>query len=429
MESDDLKISSPKEAAKPVESEKESLPGAQDYMVEGAPLETQILTEIKQVKTVRPEEVIYGVYNNSNASWSARLNDFLIDHSKVKLKDKSYFFHMLAVMVDAGIPIVKSVRSLANRAENKRLRRILATVAHNAEGGANLSDAMSRFEEVFDESEVGIVKSGEATGRLHTMLFKLSERLDKRHDLYMKLWGAAIYPIAVLSVLILVAVGMLIWVLPTLINLLKEGGVAEDQLPFATRFLIGMQSGLINYWWAILIVIFAVYGMVNVYVKSSYGATKADYLKLKIPLVGNLLRRLYVLNFISMLGILIDAGLPVIKALSITGNALQNRIYKLKVQEVINQVHMGGKISESLSDTEFLFPGELTQMIAIGEQSASIGKVAEKISDQYQKEIDNTLKKLTSVFEPVMILVVGTFVAILALAIMAPIFNLSSTIH
>ncbi len=129
-----------------------------------------------------------------------------------------------------------------------------------------------------------------------------------------------------------------------------------------------------------------------------------------------------------MLGILIDAGLPVIKTLRITGNSLTNRIYKLKAQEVINRVRVGDKISASLRDSEVIFPPEVVEMLAVGEESANIAKVSGKIADQYQREIDNTLKKLTSVFEPVMILFVGLFVALLAMAIMAPIFNLSSTL-
>ena len=129
-----------------------------------------------------------------------------------------------------------------------------------------------------------------------------------------------------------------------------------------------------------------------------------------------------------MLGILIDSGLPVINSLKITGNSLAKRVYKLKVQEIIDEVKVGAKISRSLEDSEFLFPSIVAQMLNVGEQSASISKVSEKIASQFEREIDNSLKKITSVFEPVMILFVGVFVALLAIAIMAPIFNLSGTI-
>ncbi|MFH1284571.1 MAG: type II secretion system F family protein [Candidatus Peregrinibacteria bacterium] len=405
---------------KPVESE--------DYVIEGAGSGTDVLARVKMGARKKEDEVIYGVYNNAGKGFFVKLNDFLIDRSKISLRDKSYFFHMLAVMVDAGIPVVAAVKSLAGRSENPKFKRVLRTIAYNCEQGASLSDAMTRFDEVFDDAEIGIVKSGEATGRLHVMLFKLSEQLDKKHELSMKLWGAAVYPIAVLSVLILVMIGMLVWIFPTLLTLLKEGGISEQNLPLATKILIGLQNAVVNYWWAILLVIFGVYGLFNVYLGSDRGAVRWDYVKLRMPVVGTLLRKIFVLRFVSLLGLLIESGLPVIRAIKIAGTSLSNRVYRLKAQEVINFVSKGGKISDSMADSTFLFPPEIVEMIRVGEASANLAKVSEKVSDQYEREIDNSLKKLSSVFEPLMILIVGVFVALLALAIMAPIFNLSSTV-
>ena len=399
-----------------------------DYVVDGAEIGKEVLDKVKNIDKAYKEKVVYGVYNNSDKPWTVRFNDFLIDNSKVKLKDKSYFFHMLAVMVDAGIPVITAVKALVARSENPRFRRVLNTIAHNSENGASLATSMSRFDNIFDESEIGIVRSGESTGRLHLMLFKLSEKLDKKHDLNLKLWSAAVYPIAVFTVLLLVSVGMLVWVFPTLLSLLKEGGISGDQLPFATRLLIGIQTAVVDYWWALLLAGFGLYGSFVFYVGTAYGSIRWDYFKLRLPIIGRLLRKIYVLRFVSMIGLLIDSGLPVVKALKITGGSISNKLYKLKIQEVIDRVKNGQKVSDSLSDNSFLFPPEIVQMIRVGESSASLGKVANKIGDQYQREIDNSLKKMSSVFEPVLILVVGVFVALLALAIMAPIFNLSNNI-
>ena len=401
---------------------------ATDYIVEGVVGGADVLKRVKMFKKRESEKVIYGVYDSSNQGLFTRINDFLIDKTKISLKDKSYFFHMLAVMVDGGIPVVQAVKALAGRSPNRRFQRVLNTIAYNCESGSNVSEAMSRFDDVFDEAEVGIVRSGEATGRLDIMLFKLSEQLDKKHDLQMKLWGAAVYPLAVLAVLVLVSIGMLVWVFPTLLNLLKEGGISDAALPLPTRMLITIQSGLVNYWWLILILGFAGYGVFNVFVKSDYGAMSWDYWKLRIYVVGTLIRKVYVLRFISLIGLLIESGLPVIKSLKIAGSSLSNRVYKVQVQEIIDNVRAGGKISETLENSEFLFPPEVTQMLRVGEKSATLGKISQKISTQYQKEIDNAIRKLSSVFEPFMILFVGLFVALLALAIMAPIFNLSGAI-
>ncbi len=399
---------------------------ATDYLVRGVGVGQELLDRIKEIKAAERDQVIYGVYNNSDKSFFTRVNDFLIDHSSVSVKDKSYFFHMLAVMVDAGIPVVQALKSLASHTENLRFRRVLNTVAHDCEGGMNLADSMSRFSDVFSESEIGIIKAGEATGRLNATLFKLSVQTEKSHELSMKLWSAAIYPLAVLSVLILVGIAMLLWVFPTLLSTLGEAGVTGEALPFATRALIWLQGVVVNFWWLVLLLIFLAYGFFNLYVSTEYGAVRWDYLKLKFPIIGSLVRKVYVLNFVSLLGLLIESGLPVIKSLQITGNSVTNKIYKLKAQEIINRVKKGEKISHSMEDSEFIFPGEVVQMLRVGESSANLAKVSEKVADQYQREVDNTLKRMTSLFEPLMILVVGLLVALMAVAIMAPIFNLSS---
>lgn len=388
----------------------------------------RILDKVKRNKDKKVNDVVYGHYNNAGANLNTRFNDFMVDHSRVYLRDKVNFFHMLAVMVDSGIPVVQAVKSLSKRAQNPKFQRVLNTMAYNCEHGSNLANAMRRFEDIFDESEIGVVQSGEATGRLDKMLFKLSEQLEKKRRLQSKLWGAAFYPIVVLMVLSLVVIGMLVWVFPTLLKLLEEGGVAGDSLPLPTRMLIALQNGLVNYWWLMLAVIFAAYGMFAVYRSTEYGGMKWDYNKLRFPIVGTLIRKVSVLRFTSMLGILIESGLPVIQSLQIVGNSIKNQVYKVKLQETVGHVKEGSKISKSLQDVPMLFDPEVVEMLAVGESSASIANVCDKISEQYDREIEASLKKLTSVFEPVMILFVGLFVALLALAVMAPIFNLSSIV-
>ncbi len=401
---------------------------AMDYVVSGATVGQDLLKKLKTVHEGKKDEVVYGVYNNTNKSLFTRINDFLIDRQKVTLRDKAYFFHMLAVMVDSGMPLVEALNSIAPRVENLRFRRVLKTIAFNAEHGSTMSDAMVRFEDVFDEAEIGIVRAGEATGRLDKMLFKLSAQLTRSYAINSKLWGAAVYPIVVLCVLLLVATGMLLWIFPTLLGLLEEGGISGETLPLATRVLIGIHASIVNYWWLMLIVILIIYGTWKLYTASDYGAAAWDAKKLKIPIIGKLARSVNIWRFVSLLGILITSGLPVIKALKIDGGAIENKMYKLKIQEIIDGVRKGRKISDCMSDSDYLFPSEVKDMVRVGEISASLGNVSEKISSQYEMEIENKIDRLMAIFEPVMILVVGLFVGLLALAIMAPIFNLSNAV-
>lgn len=372
--------------------------------------------------------VVYGLYDNSSKGISTRLDDFLIDHSKVSLQEKAYFFHLLAVMIDAGIAVMNAMNILASKTDSVRFARILNTIAYNLKQGTNLSSAMSRFPDVFGDMELGVIKSGEAAGNLDKMLFKLAAELDKSNELQIKLITASIYPIAVMVVLLIAATGMMIFVIPSLIGLLKEGGLKEEEFPFMTKLLIGISGFLMSYWWAVIIAVLFLYFLFKAWIQSEAGKYRWDLMKLKMPIIGELLRKVYVLRFVSTLGILIESGLPVIKALEIVAQSLTSQMYALKTWEVIAKVKNGEKISASLMDTPFLFPETVTQMLAIGEQTASMGRIAEKVGEHYDREIDHSLKRLTSLFEPIMIVFVGISVALLALAILTPIFKLTSLV-
>lgn len=386
-------------------------------------LESLLKSANKNHKSKQP--VIYGIYDSSRQPFLNRINDFLIDHSRVPLEEKTYFFHLLAVMLDAGIALIDALKMLANNTKSERFYRVLNTVAFNVIQGKRLSDAMAIFPGIFNDMEVGIVRSGEAAGNLDKMLFKLSDQLDRTHGLQIKLLTASIYPLAVLTVLLLVGSGMLIWVIPSLVGFLTQGGLKEQDFPFVTRLLIVVSGFVASYWWVLILLMIIFYLFFKVYIASDNGKFRWDLFKLKLPVIGVLLRKVLVLRFVSTLGILIESGLPVVQTLTIIATSLNSELYRLKVWEVIAKVQQGEKISGSLAESPFLFPETVTQMIAVGEQSASIGMVSEKIAEHYDREIDNSLKRLTSLFEPVMIIFVGFTVAILALAILMPIFRLS----
>lgn len=373
-------------------------------------------------------QVIYGLYDRSRQPLWVRIDDFLVDHSRVPLQEKAYFFHLLAVMIDAGIPLIQALKMLAGRTENERFRRVLNTCAYTVTQGKKFSQAMARFPDVFAEMEIGVVKSGEAAGNLDKMLFRLSEQLDKMHELQTKLITASVYPVVVLIVLVLVAAGMLVWIIPSLVDLLREGGLQDKDFPFATRFLIGLSSAFTNFWWAIVFGVIILGLLFRVYTQSDNGRFQWDLFKLRVWVIGELRRKVLVLRFVSMLGILIESGLPVVQALKIIATSLNSELYRLKTWEVIANVQKGEKISQSLAESPFLFPETITQMLGVAEKTASIGIISDKIASHYDREIDNSLKRLTSLFEPIMIVFVGATVAILALAILTPIFQLSSLV-
>lgn len=382
----------------------------------------------KAAKTDPRRVAIYGVYDNSGLGMFVRMDDFLIDHSRISLQDKAYFFHLLAVMIDAGISLVEAVNILSSKTESVRFARILNTISYNLKQGTSLSTAMSRFPDLFGDMELGVIRSGEAAGNLEKMLFKLSVQLDKSNELQIKLVTASIYPLAVLVVLLVAASGMMVFVIPSLVGMLMEGGLKPQDFPIMTKVLIAISSFLVSYWWALIIGLLVVYFVFKIWRESEAGKVQWDIFKLRLPILGELLRKVYVLRFVSTLGILVESGLPVIKSLEIIAQSLSSQMYSLKTWEVISRVKNGQKISEALMDTPFLFPETVTQMLAVGEQTAAMGKISEKIGEHYDREIDNSLKRLMSLFEPIMIVFVGVVVAMLALAILTPIFKLTSLV-
>lgn len=368
------------------------------------------------------KSIVYGVYDNSREPITVRINDYLIDHSPVTLKEKSYLFHLLGVMIDSGMSIIEALGVIAERFENERLRRILCTLKDEVSKGRALSDGMAEFSDVFDESEIGIVKSGEAVGHLDKMLFKLSVQLEKLYETKLKLRSALVYPSTVLITLFLSVGVIIVFVLPKLLKIFTEAG---QDLPFLTKFLLLISSFFNNYFGFIIAFVIISIFMFRAYAKSEYGKFKIDYLKLRLPILGPLLRNGELIKFISLFGILNDSGLPMNRTMKILSNSMSNHIYNEKIADVAMAVERGEKLSASLSDAKLLFPSTVVQMIAVGERSATLAMVCEKISSQYEKELDHSIKNLITILEPLVIFLVGILVAIMAYAVLGPIFNLS----
>lgn len=370
------------------------------------------------------EDVIYGIYDNRSKNVFVRLNDFLIDHTKISIKDRSYFFHLLAVMVDSGIPVVKALKVLVDRTENKHFRRVINTIAYNMENkGQTLASSMQKFPDTFAESEIGIVKSGEETGQLDVMLFKLSKQLAASYELGLKIKGAFIYPITVITALGIAISIVVIFVIPKLKSFFSDN---DMELPFATQILINTGAFFGNFWWLILLAIIATVFIGNFYINTEAGKFKWNYYLLKSPLIGPMLVKICVVRFVRLLEVLITSGLPITKILKICGESIGNEVYRRKLILVSERVEQGEKISDNLQNASLIFPSTLVEMLRIGENSASLDKSCEKMADHFEREIEHDLKNIITVLEPAMIVIIGLIVVAMAFAIMGPIFNLSS---
>lgn len=380
----------------------------------------------KLQKEVVADEFIYGVTSRSSRNLFQKVNDFLIDRSRVPSKEKSYFFELLGTMLKAGIPLNRALKILISRTSNVRLRRVIATLSYEIEHGRSLSQAMDRFPDVFEDSERGVVRSSEAIGHLEQILQKIADNLGNKNDLMMRLQGALVYPIAVFITLIIGTVVMLIYVVPRIKDVFVQSSL---DLPITTRILLSLSGFLSNAWW--LLVIFVIFAIVafHIYTRTEEGRFSWDLQKLRMPLIGVILRKILVLRFTDTLGLLIESGLPINQSLEFIANSLGNEIYRVKTYEALAAVQEGKKLSSSLAQAPFLFPETVTNMIAVGEQTASMGEISQKIGAHYQKEIDFTLKNMTTVLGPILILFIGITVAFFALAVLSPIFSLTQGVQ
>lgn len=371
------------------------------------------------------DRVVYGVTDVSLRSFWRRIDDYLVDGARVPIDEKAYFFHLMAVMLDAGLPILKALKVLALRTSSHRFRRVINTLAYNVENGKTLSDSLSKFPDIFNESEIGVVRSGEAVGHLDRMLFKLSDQLEKDRDLSHRITNMLWYPGIVLTVLLVVAAIIIVFVIPTLTDFFAASGV---ELPLLTRFFIGFSAFLGDFWWLLLLVLVACYAIFTAYVRSDYGRFKWDYAKLTLPVVGNIVRKTLIARFVLLLSVLVEAGLPINRSLEIIAGAMGNDVYRRKILQVKERVEAGERISDNLGHASLLFPDTVVNMLTIGETSASLGMIADKLAAHYLREVDSTVKRATTVFEPVVLLMVALFVALLAVSILQPLFSFGETI-
>lgn len=352
-----------------------------------------------------------------------RVNDFFIDHTKVKVREKATFFRLLAVMINSGLSLIKSLNTLAFQVQkNKRFSKILYETARAIEGGQSLSKAMENFPELFNEAQTGMIRAGEASGQLNKTLKDLAEEMEKTASITGKVKGALIYPIAILVLLVLVIFVMMVAVVPPLTKLFTQTG---RELPLPTQILMAMSDFCVNFWPLIAVGVFGLISGISFWKKTQSGKAMWDYFMLKVPIFGTIIQKSLLSKFARSFSNLLSSGVPIIRSLEIVANAIGNEVYKKQIFLTAEDMRSGIPMAESLADNK-LFPPMLVNMIEIGEQTAQIENVTLKVAEFYDEEVDNVVKGLTKIMEPLIILIIGVTVGGLVSAIMLPIIQLTN---
>jgi type IV pilus assembly protein PilC len=364
----------------------------------------------------------------ANLGFFERLNEQIIDMSPVGIKDKVIFYRLLATMINAGVSLVKSLQILGDQFENPKMQKLCRKIQRDLEEGFSLGDALKKFSDTFETAELGMISAGEVSGRLNTVLLTLADKVEESSKIRGKIKGAMMYPMAIIIVICIVLAAVLILVIPGMKDTFEKGGA---ELPGSTKLLITMSDGLVgstlgipNAILVILSVVAFVVG-VKVWKKTKEGKYHWDNLMLHLPVFGTMNRKMVLMQFCQSLSNLSSSGVSITKSLEITSNTVGNEVYRRRILYIKEDVQQGIPIADNIRENKKMFPVMLTAMIEVGEKTAELGKICNKVAEFYKEEVETMVKTLSSLMEPIIIVVIGGVVGFIVAAIMQPIMMMS----
>jgi len=345
--------------------------------------------------------------------------------NKISRKDLAVFSRQLAVMMQSRVPVTKSLKSLAVQVKNAGFKEKILKISQLVEEGNPLSDAFATFPDVFNIFYISLIKTGEASGKISESLYYLSDHLEREHDIKSQITGAMVYPAFVIAVLLIVVPLVIIFLMPRLIDLLKE---TTTKPPVFTQMMISFYGFLANYGWVLLVgfvllIIFMVY-----YFTTAEGKKRFDVLVLKMPLIGGFFKKTFLIRFAENISTLIGAGLSINSALKITKDTVGNHVYRNIMAETEEGVSQGEKISAVLIRYPDFVPPFVVQMIQVGEETGTLDKNLMEIVNFYNKEVKRAIETFTALLEPILIIILGTGVALLAVSVIEPLYGALGTI-
>jgi len=339
---------------------------------------------------------------------------------KVSTKDIAIFFRQFSVMIDAGLPLVQCLEILAANQENAAFQKILNGVRTTVEGGATLANAMRQYPKVFDDLTTNMIEAGETGGILDIILQRLALYVEKAVKLRAAIKSALIYPVAVISLALLIVGALLKWVVPVFANLFVGLNVA---LPLPTRIVMGLSHFVGQFWWFFFAGIAVLVVGIKQIRKNPRGKYYFDMFLLKLPVMGLLLRKIAVARFTRTLGTLITSGVPILEGLAITARTSGNAVLEEALMRVRKAIEEGRTIVDPLKESG-VFPNMVTQMIGVGEATGAMDSMLQKIADFYEDEVDTATKDMMAMLEPLIIGVLGVMVGGIVISLYMPLFSM-----
>lgn len=350
-----------------------------------------------------------------------------ITKGKVKLKDLVVFTRELSTMISAGVPLPRGLETLANQTENKLFKETIGSINHDVESGMSLADAMAKFPNTFSDVYVNMVRAGEAGGILDEILKRLADQVEKDASIRKKIHSAMAYPIVIMVVTVIAFFGIMLFILPKINKILLSLGGPNAKLPVYARAMLDI-SGFMqkNFIFIILGIIAVVWGF-RYYIHTETGKFRWHALLLRMPVIGSVITKVAIARFSRTFSSLMSSGVSVLEALEVTGKAVGNKVIQKELVDIAEQVKNGQPLGKQLLEAKF-FPPIVGQMMTVGEETGKIDQVLVKVADFYEEEVDAVIDSLASIIEPVMIIILGSVVGLIAASVMGPIASLSRNI-
>lgn len=352
----------------------------------------------------------------------------LLKPRNVKQDELSVFTRQLSTMINAGVPLTRSLNSLQEHTENPVFRDTLENIKGDVESGVSLADALGKHPKVFSDIYVNMVRAGEAAGILDEVLNRLAVQQEKSATIRKKIKSAMTYPVVLVVISVLAFFGLMIFVIPKIGQIIIDLGGPDAELPLITKIMLGISNFIISFWYILFPVIGACCVGIKKYLATPQGKTKFHIAILKLPAVSTIIKKVAVARFARTYASLIGAGVSVIEALSITSRAVGNKVYESALQEACTRLENGEQLSRVIEEKSDLFPSILAQMLAVGEETGQTDTVLAKVADFYEEEVDTAIESISSIIEPVMIVFMGGMVGLIAASVMLPIASLSQNV-
>ncbi len=365
--------------------------------------------------------IILGLESADVAKWYDRLLDIF---KRVKAIDLVIFTRQFATLLDAKISLGDALKNLFRQTRNPILKEAVSGISSDVEAGLSLSQALARYPNIFPDYYINMIRSAEVTGRMSEVMVFLANYLEKTHATITKVRNSMIYPVLVVGLMVIVAGIMVAFVFPKLMPVFLESGV---ELPLVTRILFSIGSFTASWWWAILIfVAVLIYAAVD-YFRTKEGKVVLDEMTIKLPIFGELFKKLYIARFAHLTSMLIKGGTPIAQSLSVAGNTIGSLVYRDAILEVAEDVREGKLLSSALEEREKYFPTLVSQMVGVGESTGKLEELLTRVSDFYSREVDDMVGNLVELIQPIIMVLIGVGVGLMFAAVLMPMFKLIQT--